>query len=110
MRERLAEYFQQTHCFVAQFRSYAKTEQGSNVACFSGVCIGNLWVCDHVWIHRSKHMKQQELKAGDLVQFEARIGRYAKNGIPRPHVEAVEWDYCLDKIRAFVVLKRHEGD
>jgi hypothetical protein len=110
MRERLAERYQETHCFTGQFRQYARTAEGSNVACFSNICIGNDWVADHVWIHRSKHMKKQELKTGDRVQFEARVERYAKNGIPRPHVEAIEWDYCLDKIREFVVIKRHEGD
>lgn len=109
MRERLAQHYQTTHIFTAQFRSYSKTAAGSNVACFSNVCIeGQVWVADHIWIHRSKHMKQLELTAGDCVQFEARVGRYSRN-IPRPHVEAIEFDFCLEKVRDFRVMQRREG-
>lgn len=107
MRERLAQHYQTTHIFTGQFRSYSKTSQDSNVACFSNICIeGQVWVADHVWIHRSKHMKQLELTAGDCVQFEARVGHYSIS-VPRPHVEGVEWDYCLEKVREFIVVQRH---
>lgn len=106
MRERLGRYFGQTHCFTGVFLNYSKTPEGSNVACFRWISIGKVPVADHVWIHRSKHMKQLELMAGDVVQFEARVGRYSR-GIPRPHAEEIEYDFCLEKIKEIVVLKRH---
>lgn len=107
MREGLAEHFQATECFTAVFQRYSKTPEGSNVVCLRQVHIDGKLVTDHVWIHRSKHIKNMELIEGDLVQFEARVTRYAA-GIPRPHVDAVQFDFCLEKIRNFVVLKRTE--
>lgn len=105
MRERLAPHYQETHCFTADFASYSKTEDGNNVACFRNVKLNGKWVCDHVWIHRSKHMKNLELKHGDKVQFEARVGRYTR-GFPRIEQE-VEFDYNLEKVREFIVVQRH---
>lgn len=111
MRERLAERYQETHSFTASFRSYAKTNEGSNVACFGNVYLDDAWMTDHVWIHRSKQMKNLDLQPGDRVRFEARVGRYVKSIVPRPHTEAPEWDYCLEKIRDVVIVQRHtEGD
>jgi hypothetical protein len=106
MRERLAEHYQETHNFSAFFLSYSKTPEGSNVVCLRQICIGQKWVADHVWVHRSKQMKQLELMAGDIIQFEARVCRYSR-GIPRPHVDDIEYDYGLEKIREIRVLKRH---
>lgn len=109
MRERLVEHYQEVHCFTAQFRSYGKTVEGSNVICLGNICLGNIWVADHIWIHRSKHMKQLALISGDRVQFEARVGRYVR-GVARPHIAEPEYDYNLEKIREFIVLERAEGE
>lgn len=109
MRERLAQHYQETHIFTAQFRSYGKTTDGSNMACLGNInLVGLGWVADHIWVHRSKHMKQLALIAGDMVQFEARIGRYVR-GTARPHFVESEYDYNLEKVREFIVLKRVEG-
>lgn len=108
MRERLAEILHETHCFTGRFVTYGKTNEGSNKACFTNICIGKQWITDHVWIHRSKQMKNLDLRPGDQVQFEARVGRYVK-GAPRPHFEPLQYDYNLEKIRELTVIERSEG-
>ncbi len=105
MREELAQHYQTINVFTAHFVSYGRTDDGSNVVLLAHIHLGEEWVADHVWVHRSKHMKQLELKVGDVVEFEARVGRYVK-GIPRPHVEALNYDYNLEKIREFRVVQR----
>ncbi len=110
MRERLGDHFGE-YCIVrAEFQSYSKTPDDSNVVCFRSVYIEGRRVADHVWTHRSKAMKQAEMKTGDKVEFEARVGRYTRT-IPRPHSEAIEFDFCLEKIREFRVTQRRlEGE
>lgn len=108
MRERLGVHFRETHCFTAIFQRFGTTVDGSHTACLMHLRIDGRWVADHVWIHRSKAMKLLEPQYGDVVQFEARVGRYAK-GEPLNHVSEVEYDFTVEKIRNFVILTRKEG-
>jgi len=105
MRERLALYFGQTQCFTAQFQCYGRTAEGSNVVLLVRVQIEDRWVCDHLWIHRSKMLKNLALEKGDIVEFMARVGRYARNE-PIQHVSEIQWDYNLEKIHAVNVIQR----
>lgn len=109
MRERLGRYFGQTHCFIARFQSYAKTNEGSNVGCLYNVKLDGREVADHVWIHRSGKMKDLELQHGDIVEFEARVGRYAR-GEPMQHVSEVQYEYNLEKIKEMRVVRRANGE
>lgn len=109
MRERLAEFYQETICVTARFQSYANTNQGSNVACFYNIRLDDRQVADHVWVHRSGQMKKLDLKHGDIVQFEARVGKYAR-GEPMNHISEVQYEYNLEKIRELRVLKRANGE
>lgn len=106
MRERLAQYYRETHIFTARFQCYGKTDNGSNVACFDHIRICTQWVADHIWIHRSQHMKKLDLQTGDMVEFEARVGRYV-HGTPRPHMKQVQYDYNLEKVSDLKVIRRH---
>lgn len=108
MRQRLEPYYQETHIFTARFQKYSKTIHGSNVVCLVGLCLGGQAVADHIWIHRSKQVKQLELKNGDMVEFEARVCKYARDWFA-VEIEDISLDYGLEKIREFRVTKR-EGD
>lgn len=109
MRERLGLHYRETHCFTAYFHSYAKTDEGSNVVCLYKICLGQREVADHCWIHRSKQMKQLKLQHGDFVQFEARVGRYARLASLNLN-SAVEHEFNLEKVRDVQVLRRANGE
>lgn len=109
MREILGEYFGEICVVTAVFDRYSKTPEGSNMVCYRDIRIEGRLAADHVWVHRSKAMKQADMKAGDRVEFLARVGHYPV-GIPRPHVEAVQYDYCLEKISEFAVIERLERE
>jgi hypothetical protein len=105
MRERLAALYQQTHTFTAYFSRYSKTKEKSNMVCLSIVRLEGRMVADHVWVHRSKVMKVLDLHSGDRVQFEARVGRYARTG-DFASISEIEWEFSLEKVRNFVILER----
>lgn len=105
MRERLSDHYQETIIVTARFSHYSKTDTGSNVVCLKNLFACGRWIADHVWIHRSKQIKQLELKAGDIVEFEARVCRYARNGFVVER-EDMNIDYGLEKVRAFTVKQR----
>jgi hypothetical protein len=107
MRERLSRHYQETLTFQARFLNYSKTPEGSNVVCLGDIHLGHLWMADHVWIHRSKTIKQLELKRGDMVEFEARVNRYCKEFI-NPETGQRDWDYGLEKVKEFKVIERKE--
>lgn len=73
--------------------------------CLGDVHHGHLWMADHVWIHRSKHMKRLELKKGDMVEFEARVCRYYRD-FTDPKTGQRDMDYGLEKVRDFKVIER----
>lgn len=109
MREILGKYYGEWCVVKADFDRYSKTPEGSNVVCFRNVYIEGQWVTDHIWVHRSKVMKQAAMVTGDQVEFLARVDRYSID-IPRPHIQPIEYDYCLEKIREFAVVKRRERE
>jgi hypothetical protein len=106
MRDGLASLFGEVHWFSAVFQSYAKTEGGANVACLRDVRYGLQTVADHVWIHRSQQMKKLDLQEGDVVQFSAEVGRYAREPITDPN--ALERDYSLEHIREMSIKMRRK--
>jgi len=105
MRQWLKEHYQETFNFTARFQCYAKTPDDSNVACFASLRVNGEFCADHIWTHRSKLMKNLDLQNGDLVAFEARITRYARNE-SFSRAEDVIYDYGVEKIREFQVLRR----
>lgn len=108
MREKLAALYGQTRCFTALFKGYSKTPGGSNVACLLQVRLDEEELTDHVWIHRSKQMKNLGLNFGDKVQFYATVDRYVK-GEPTLLNPQVEYDYKLEKIHGMIVVWRWKG-
>jgi hypothetical protein len=104
VRTRLAQRFGETHLFTAQFQAFSTTKGGAQVACFERVCIEGEQVTDHIWIHRSKHMKTLNLQRGDIVEFEARVERYPRRH--RTSQREAEHDYNLEKIKEMRVIKR----
>lgn len=108
MRERLAQYYGETLELTAHFQAYGRTAEGRNMACFACICLDGDELADHVWMHRSGQMKDLRLAIGDVVEFEARVGRYVRNHQFR-RVSEIEYDYNLEKIRDMRVLKRAKG-
>ncbi len=105
MRERLGVHYGEIHCFTAVFQLFSRTAEGSNVACLMNVRLYDRQVADHVWVHRSKVMKRLGLQYGDIVEFEARVGRYTR-GEPLNHVSEIEFEYTLEKLRDMRVIRR----
>lgn len=114
MRERLGEFYDQTgkctHLFTAQFQCYGKTDEGSNVLLLLEIQLEDKWVADHNWIHRSKQMKLLELERGDIVEFEAVVGKYPRQGESFSRAEDCKWDYSLEHVKEMrIVRKRGEA-
>ena len=105
MRTRLGAHFGETHTFTAVFQGFSRTTSESNVACFQRVRLNGVEVADHVWVHRSKAMKRLGMEYGDIVEFEARVGRYSR-GEPLRHVSEIEYDFMLEKIKDVRIMER----
>lgn len=105
MRERLSDYYQQRCIITARFSHYSKTDTGSNVVCLKNLYICGKWVADHVWIHRSREIKELALMPGDRVEFEARVCKYVRNTFVVERADMV-MDFGLEKIREFKVIER----
>lgn len=105
MRQGLARFYRQTCVWTAHFQTYGRTADGSNVICVANVRLDGQIVADHVWIHRSKHMKRLNLRLGDVVTFEAQVGRYPRTKT-FTHVSEIEYDFNLEKVRDFQVVRR----
>src|SRR5258708_11173567 len=110
MRERLGELYdpggKEAYCFTAQFQTFGKTDEGSNVALLIAIYLGNeRWVADHVWIHRSKQLKLLEPEKGDILEFEAVVGRYPRSE-SFSRAEDCVWDYGLEHIREIHILRK----
>lgn len=110
MRERLGDYYdpsgRQTHYFTAQFQCFGKTDEGSNVALLVSVFKDGRWVCDHAWIHRSKQMKRLELEKGDIIEFQAVVGKYPRQGETIIRAEERTWDFSLEHICEMRILRK----
>lgn len=111
MRERLGDLYdpsgQQAHCFTAQFQCYGKTDEGSNVALLVAIYLGTeKWVADHAWIHRSKQMKYLELERGDIIEFDAVVGKYLRQGKSFSRVEDAEFEFCLKHVRQMRIYRK----
>ena len=111
MRERLGELYdpagKEAHCFTAQFHCFGKTDEGSNVALLIAIYLGTeRWCADHLWIHRSKQMKQLELEKGDIIKFSAVVGKYPRQGESFSRAEDAEWDFCLNKVRKMRIYRK----
>lgn len=100
----LGALFGQTHCFQAYFEKYGRTDEGRNTVCLREVHLNGQEVTDHAWIHRSQQLYKLNLKQGDVIEFEARVGRYSRD-IPRIG-QTPEYDYRLEKIREVRVIAR----
>lgn len=113
MRERLGELYDpsgsEAHCFTARFQCFGKTDEGSNVALLCEIHMGDKWVADHVWIHRSKQLKQLAPERGELVVFEAVVGKYPRQGESFTREEDAKYDFSLEHVREFRVLGREEN-
>lgn len=108
MRQALGAYYQQTLSLTAIFQSYGRTSEGSNVACFANIRHRGVYLEDHCWVHRSKQMKKLDLQHGDIIAFEARVGRYVRRE-PVFDLSEIEYDYRLEKIRDVRLLRRAKG-
>lgn len=111
MRERLGDLYdpagQAAHTFTAQFQCFGKTDEGSNVALLVAVYLGcEKWLSDHVWIHRSKQLKLLEPDKGDILEFEAVVSRYPRQGKSFTRADEIEYDFCLDKIKEMKIVQR----
>lgn len=110
MRERLGDLYdpagQQTHIFTAQFHCFGRTDEGSNVALLVAVYLGcEKWLSDHVWIHRSKQLKLLMPDKGDILEFEAVVGRYPRSE-SFSRAEDCQWDFSLEHIRDIRILRK----
>lgn len=111
MRERLGDLYdpagKQAHCFTAQFHCFGRTDEGSNVALLVAVYLGTeKWISDHVWIHRTKQMKRLELEKGDIIEFEAVVGKYPRKGESFSRAEDAVWDFSLEHVREMRIYRK----
>jgi hypothetical protein len=110
MRERLGDLYdpsgQESHCFTAQFQCFSKTEDGSNVALLLLIQRKGQFVADHVWIHRSKQLKQLCPERGDILAFEAVVGKYPRKGESFSRGEDAVYDFSLEKIREIRIVNK----
>jgi len=110
MRERLGDLYdpsgRQAHCFTAQFQCFGKTDEGTNVALLVEIYLGTeRWLSDHVWVHRSKQMKLLEPERGDILEFEAVVGKYPRSE-SFSRAEDCQYDFSLEKIREIRILRK----
>lgn len=112
MREKLEPLYGQVLRLTARFQSFGRTEDDRNVVCFERVMLNGVEVADHVWVHRSGAMKDANLQAGDMVCFEARVGRYLhqRDLWKRQPGDPMNYDYTLEKIKEFAVIQRQGGN
>lgn len=110
MRERLGDLFDPAgkcaHVFTAVFQCYGKTAEGSNVICLMDIRLGQNALTDHLWIHRSKQMKQLELEFGDWIAFSAVVGKYPRQGESFSRGEDAVYDYSLEHIREMRIIRK----
>jgi len=62
-------------------------------------------VADHAWLDRTKQWETLDLRAGDMVQFRARVKAYYK-GYKGFGDEPLKRDYKLVDLRRLVVIRR----
>lgn len=98
-REPLAAYWNTRITVEAVFQRYGFTRHARKVVVVNQVTHEGELVADHVWIPLGKALRSLHLKAGNLIQFEARVIRYVKDN---PHI----FFYGLDDIAAPIVLRR----
>lgn len=98
MRTGLALLFDETHTFNATFICYAQTDEGRNVVLVEDVYWQGKRITGHIWLHRTKALKQLELKRGERIEFEAKVEKYVKNVriVSKSDIEA---DYGFKNIR-----------
>ena len=110
MRERLGDYYdpsgQESHCFTAQFQCFSKTEDQSNVALLLLVQLDGKFVADHVWIHRSKQLKNLLPERGDILAFEAVVGKYPRKGESFSRAEDAQYDFSLEHVKEIRILNK----
>jgi len=111
MRERLGDFYdpagKESHCFTAQFQCFGKTDEGSNVVLLLNVQHEGKFACDHMWIHRSKQMKLLEPERGDMIEFQAVVGKYPRSE-SFSRAEDCVYDFSLEKIKDIRLLNKRE--
>src|SRR5690242_12286303 len=110
MRERLGDFYdpagKESHCFTAIFQCFGRTDEGSNVLLLLDVRRSGKFAADHIWIHRSKQIKRLELEKGDLVEFEAVVGKYPRKGESFTHGKDAVWDFSLEHVREMRITRK----
>lgn len=81
------------YTFRGVFIRYSRTPEGRNVALLRQVMVNGVNITSHIWIHRSKAMKQMELQEGETVEFEAEVKPYKHK---KPNTKD---DYTIERIR-----------
>jgi hypothetical protein len=102
MRQELKKMAEQRELFRGEFKKYGlKTGyRGPSTETILLTSIrdsnGNL-ICDHLWFNMTKGFEQLgTLKAGDIIQFEARVKKYRKGYINRgAGIDQSKFDYKL---------------
>jgi hypothetical protein len=109
MRERLGDFYdpsgKESHCFTARFQCFGKTDEGSNVALLLSIQHNGKFAADHVWIHRSKQLKQLAPEKGDIIAFEAVVGKYPRSE-SFSRGEDAKYDFSLEKIREIRLIRK----
>lgn len=106
MRNGLKLLFGETHIFSATFTCYARTDEGRNVVLVEDVYWEGKLITGHIWLHRTRALKELQLEKGERIEFEARVEKYMKN----VHIEKqadIEADYGFKNIRE---VKRIENE
>lgn len=102
------------HTFIAVFERYGK--KSSWFAIGNTVLLKDIRLADsdkiltdHVWLTVGKQLYELgELKQGDIIQFNARVGKYYHKFFDRDYMVRPEYslDFRLDRANKFAVLNR----
>jgi hypothetical protein len=118
MRAKLEKLDTQRDAFTGMFKKYG-TKSGYRGPATETILLVNIrdkkgnFICDHLWFNLTKGFeKLGNLKEGDTIQFEARVGKYKKGYINRKAgIDQTAVDYKLShptKVMKVVARKTNE--